>query len=1073
MTKKKTAPPKAAKLPGKPAQAALAEPGGPAKAGSPALASTVEPAATPPAIRPALAPDVDRTAARFPVVGIGASAGGLVAFEAFFSALPASADPGMAFVLVQHLAPDHKSILADLIRRYTRMQVFQVEDGMVVRPNCAYIIPPNCDMAFLNGALQLLEPAAPRGQRLPIDFFFRSLAQDQHERAIGIVLSGTGSDGTLGVRAIKGAGGMVMVQNTASTEFDGMPRSAIATGLVDYQLPPAEMPAQLIAYAAHAFDKLPRAAGPTGLKTDNALKKIFVLLRAQVGHDFSQYKPSTIHRRIERRMAVHQIASIVDYVKYLQQTPAEVEALFRDLLIGVTHFFRDTEAFAVLQAMVIPQLFVDKPAGSPVRVWAVGCSTGEEAYAIAILLVEHMEATQTSRPVQLFATDIDSQAIATARVGLYPTSIAADVSADRLARFFTLEADGSAYRIHKNIRDLLIFSQQDVIKDPPFSRLDLISCRNLLIYMGAELQKKLIPMFHYALKPGGMLFLGTSEGVGEFDAMFGVMDRKSKLYRRQTDIQSRERGALGRFLPTMTMPELVPQPGAAKAPARAGKPSLREVAEQALLLQVAPAAALVNPQGDILYLHGRSGMFLEPAPGEVGINNILKMAREGLRPGLSKALKQAVAGKAVVRAQHVRVKTNGHHTLVNLRIWPVATRPVASDVAGAAGAAGAADAVDTAEAAASLEPLLYLVTLEEAPPGEPGPAAPAPLHAAPGADGANTGTPADTKAQAEVRIAALLQELRAKDEFLQTTHEELESANEELKSSNEEMQSVNEELQSTNEELETSKEEMQSVNEELATVNAELQTKVADLSLANNDMDNMLASTGIGTVFVDHQLRILRFTPSASKIINLILSDVGRPVAHIVSNLVGYDRLVADIQAMLNTLIPKELEVQTQSGQWYTMRIQAYRTLYNVIEGAVISFVDITALVKSRDDLRRSNGLQRLGVALHDASDAITVQDLDGRILAWNPGAVRLYGWSETQALAMNVRDRIPAALRGQALATLTQLSKAKIIEPYRTQRLARDGAILEVSMVSTALVNEAGQMYAIATTERAIQAAD
>ncbi|MGL6111509.1 MAG: chemotaxis protein CheB, partial [Rubrivivax sp.] len=804
-------------------------------------------------------PKVETAGARFPIVGIGASAGGLAAFEAFFSGMPASADPGMAFVLVQHLAPDHKSILSDLIRRYTRMQVFEVEDGMVVQPNCAYIIPPNCDMAFLNGALELLEPAAPRGQRLPIDFFFRSLAQDQRERAIGIVLSGTGSDGTLGVRAIKGEGGMVMAQNTASSEFDGMPRSAIATGLVDYQLPPAEMPAQLIAYAAHAFGKLPLPVALPAPATEIALKKIFVLLRAQVGHDFSQYKPSTVHRRIERRLAVHQIASIDDYVGYLQQTPAEVEALFRDLLIGVTNFFRDPEAFQVLEERVIPLLFAGKPPGSTVRVWTTGCSTGEEAYSLAILLVEHMEALKASYTIQLFATDIDSQAIATARAGVYPATIAADVSAERLARFFTLDAGDSAYRVNKGIRDLLVFSEQDVIKDPPFSRLDLISCRNLLIYMGAELQKRLIPLFHYALKPEGMLFLGTSEGVGEFDALFGVIDRKAKLYRRETASYGRERGALGRVPATMTALEPAVQRGVPKVPARGVKPPLRELTEQALLMQVAPAGALVNREGDILYLHGRSGMFLEPAPGEAGTNNILKMAREGLGPALATALHQAVAGKEVVRVQHLSVRTNGHHTLVNLIIRPVAPRLAAVD----------------ADAAASLEAPLYLVILEEAPPVEPAPTAPLQPPAGAG-DGA--------RADADALIAALRQELRAKDEYLQSTHEELESSNEELKSSNEEMQSVNEELQSTNEELETSKEELQSVNEELATVNTELQTKVADLSRANNDMNNLLAGTGIGTVFVDHQLRILRFTPAVSQIINLILSDVGRPVGHIVSN---------------------------------------------------------------------------------------------------------------------------------------------------------------------------------------------
>ena len=469
---------------------------------------------------------------RFPIVGIGASAGGLAAFEAFFSGMPADTDPGMAFVLVQHLAPDHKSILTDLIRRYTRMQVFEVEDGMRVQINCAYIIPPNHDMAFLNGTLQLLEPAAPRGQRLPIDFFFRSLAQDQHERAIGVVLSGTGSDGTLGIRAIKGEGGMVMAQNPESIEFDGMPRSAIATGLVDYELPPAEMPAQLIAYTTHAFGKPPRPATPPP-KTESALKKIFVLLRAQTGHDFSQYKPSTTQRRIERRMAIHQIEAMNGYVKFIQQAPEEVEALFRDMLIGVTRFFRDPEAFKALEEQIIPKLFAGKGADATIRIWVPGCSTGEEAYSLAILLAEHQEALKQSFNLQVFATDIDSQAIATARAGIYPASIATDLTPERLARFFAPEPGDSVYRINKGIRDMLVFSEQNVIKDPPFSRLDLISCRNLLIYLGGDLQKKLIPLFHYALNPGGYLFLGTSETVGEMGDLFAALDRKQKIYQRK------------------------------------------------------------------------------------------------------------------------------------------------------------------------------------------------------------------------------------------------------------------------------------------------------------------------------------------------------------------------------------------------------------------------------------------------------------------------------------------------------------------------------------------------------------
>ena len=972
----------------------------------------------------------------FPIVGIGASAGGLAAFQAFFSGIPSDTRPGLAFVLVQHLAPDHKSILGELIQHHTPLQVFEVADGMTVQPNCIYIIPPNRDMAFLNGALHLLEPTAPHGHRLPIDFFFRSLAQDQHERAICIVLTGAGSDGTLGVRAIKSEGGMVMAQRLDSAEYDGMPRSAIATGLVDYELSPVEMPAQLIAYAAYAFGKSPRLAATLAPGIENVLQKIFVLVRAQTGHDFSQYKPSTLHRRIERRMAVHQIEAIDGYVKYLQQTPAEVEALFRDLMIGVTRFFRDPEAFQVLEQDIIPRLFAGKPAGAVIRVWSPGCSTGEEAYSIAILLLEHMQALKQNYTVQVFATDIDSQAIATARAGRYPASIATDLSVQRLAHFFTAEADGNAYRIHKGLRDMLVFSEQDVIKDPPFSKLDLISCRNLLIYMGSELQRKLIALFHYALNPGGLLFLGTSESVGESGDLFGVLDRKAKLYQRKDAIRGARHTAMDRLLFPVT------KVGAAHSRsvrAPSAKQSLRELTEQALLQQLAPVAALVNGQGDILYLHGRTGLYLELAPGEAGINNILKMAREGLRRDLTIALHKAARTAEIVQCPDLRVKTNGHFTTVNLSIYPLAT-----------------------DAAAPSGALLYLVILAEAH-IDLEQATEVTLSVIAGME-----NPDDPAEGADPRIAALRQELRAKEEYLQTTNEELETANENLKSSNEEMQSVNEELQSANEELETSREELQSVNEELITVNAELQTKVTDLSRANNDMNNLLAGSGVGTVFVDHQLRILRFTPEARAIINLIQGDEGRPVAHLVSNLVGYDRLVADVQVVLDSLISKEVDVETTAGKWYTMRILPYRTLDNVIEGAVLTFVDITEMVRTREALQKANEVLRLAVVVRDAHDAITVQDLDGRMLAWNPGAVRMYGWSEAEALEMNVRDRTPKALREAAMERVHQLSQAEILEPFRTQRITKNGTAVEVWMTATALLNKAGKMYAIATTERA-----
>ena len=980
---------------------------------------------------------MEKTSASFPVVGIGASAGGLAAFEAFFAGMPAETDPGMAFVLVQHLDPNHKSILTDLIRRYTRMQVFEVEDGMRVHPNCAYISPPNRDMAFLNGSLQLMEPAAPRGRRLPIDFFFRSLAQDQHERAICIVLSGTGSDGTLGVRDIKSEGGMVMVQKPDTTEYDGMPRSAIGTGLVDFELPPAEMAAQLIAYTRHAFGKPSQPGTVPAPKAESALKKIFILLRAQTGNDFSLYKTNTIHRRIERRMAVHQISTMDGYVKFLQQTPAEVEALFRDMLIGVTNFFRDPEAFKALEEQVIPKLFMGKPVGGTIRVWVPGCSTGEEAYSIAILLAERQEAMKQNFQVQVFATDIDGQAIATARSGLYPASIASDISPERLARFFTADRDSSSYRVHKGIRDLLVFSEQNVIKDPPFSKLDLVSCRNLMIYLGGELQQKLIPLFHYAIIPRGYLFLGTSESIGGADDLFCVVERKTKLYQRKEDYQAAHRMALSRFLPAMTAID-VALPRAAGKVAFPAKMPLRELTEHALLQQVVSAGALVTSHGDILYLHGRTGLYLEPAPGEVEINNILKMAREGLRRELIMALRSAVGLKEVVRHPGLRVKTNGHFTTVNLIIRPVTTG-----------------------AHATPEEPLYLVILEEAETGGIGK-----LAVKPEPSGVSR---KDGDSDSETNIEKLRLELQAKDEYIQTAHEELETSNEELKSSNEEMQSVNEELQSTNEELETSKEELQSVNEELATINVELQTKVTDLSRINNDMNNLLSGTGIATIFVDHQLRILRFTPNATKIINLILSDVGRPVGHIVSNLVGYNALLSDLKIVLETLIPKEAEVQTTTGQWYTLHMMPYRTIDNVIEGAVITFVDISEIVRMREALRKANELLRLAVVVRDAHDAITVQDLEGRILAWNPGAVRMYGWSEAEALAMNIKDRIPEALRKEALAKVQQLSQAVILEPYCTQRITQKGSVVEISMISSALVDKDGKMYAIATTERAI----
>ncbi len=914
----------------------------------------------------------------FPIVGVGASAGGLAAFEAFFSGMPPDTDPGMAFVLVQHLAPDHKSILSDLVKRYTRMQVFEVEDGMVVKPNCTYIIPPNRDMSLQDGTLKLLEQSSPRGVRLPIDFFFRSLAEDQHEDAICIVLSGTGSDGTLGVRAIKGEGGMVMAQDPDSAEYDGMPRSAIASGLVDYVLPPANMPSQLISYVSNALGKPAGASLAEADRTEDMLRKIFALLKTRTGHDLSEYKQNTVVRRVARRMAVNQIERMPDYVRYLEQTPSEVESLFKDLLIGVTSFFRDPESFAVLQEQVIPRLFAGKSAGASIRVWVPGCSTGEEAYSIAMLLQEHADASNQHLKLQVFATDIDRRAIEHARAGVYPAGIAANITPERLEHFFSRQTDGGSYRVQKTLRDILIFSEQDVVRDPPYSNLDLISCRNLLIYMRPQLQQKLIPLFHYSLNTGGFLFLGTSETVGEFANLFATLSRKASLYQARQPYPGAPHVAYGQYLLPRAKEAAVRQPPA-KAPSVI-EPSLRELTELVLLKDYAPVAALVDERGEILYLHGRTGLYLEPSPGEAGMQ-ILKMAREGLRRELTSALHLAVARHEIVRRPGLRVKTNGDFTTVNLTVRPASTGSVAT-----------------------VAPELYLVVFEEAP----------------NADREHSGelTPADSAghaepatATAEARIAALEDQLRGKDEYLQSANEELQTSNEELKSTNEELQSVNEELQSTIEELETSKEELQSVNEELATVNAELQSRIDELVQLNNDVNNMLAGTGIGTIFVDGQLRIMRFTPTITDLIDLLPSDTGRPVGHIATRLVGYDSLETDVQQVLQSLTPKSVEVQTKAGLWYMLRIQPYRTQRASIEGAVITFFDITELKRTQASLRQSSEemqvlAERLNVAreeeraavaweLHDeVSQALaviraTMSDWNGKLSAGVPSNTR------------------------------------------------------------------------------------
>jgi chemotaxis methyl-accepting protein methylase len=833
------------------------------------------------------------------VVGIGASAGGLEALDLFLRNVPA--DSGLAFVIVQHLDPTQKSSMVELLQRATSMKVLQVKDRTPVQPACVYLIPPNKQMSILHGCLHLLDRVATHGLHLPIDYFFRSLADDQQECSIGVVLSGMGSDGTLGLRAIKEKGGLTLVQEPASAKCDSMPKSALDAGLADFVAPLEALPGKISDYLEHA-SLIAKSIENHVDKAESAFQKILILLREQTGHDFSLYKNLPVSRRIERRMGVHQIDKIVTYVRFLQDNPQELALLFKELLIGVTSFFRDSAPWEKLKTEVIPAILKDRTLSRTLRAWMIGCSTGEEAYSLAIVFKEALEQFKPAQSfsLQIFATDLDGDAIEKARAAVYPPNIAADVSPERLSAFFIKVEHG--YQITKTIREMVIFASQNVILDPPFTKMDFVSCRNLLIYLSSELQKRLLPVFHYSLNPGGVLLLGSSETIGEFTDYFSPLDDKARLYRRN-DFHVETRPVV--FPPAF--------PPGVKTPlsAKASKPALnlQSLADQLLLQKYSPAAVLVNDKGDILYISGRTGKYLEPAAGKVNWN-IFVMAREGLRYELNHLFQKALQQKDAVTLKNVAVRTDGEMQTVDITVQAMV------------------------EPEALKGSVMIVLKDVEAPPE------------AKVSDKDKWSSPGTVLSKMEQELQQAQQEVRIARDEMQIFREEAKSANEEMQSMNEEMQSTNEELQSTNE-------EMQSTNDEMQTLNHELNAKVGDLSRANNDMKNLLDSTELTTLFLDKALNVRLFTTGSNKVFRLRRGDVGRPITDIASDLF-YSELADDAREVLRTLLAHEKEVTTRDGRCFLMRIMPYRTLENTIEGVVITFVDVTVSKTVEEELRKT-----------------------------------------------------------------------------------------------------------------------
>lgn len=849
--------------------------------------------------------------ATFPIVGVGASAGGMEAFSQILRQL--SSKTGMAFVFVQHLHPGYESALTEILARETAMPVIEVTDDMAVQPDHVYVIPPGYYLGIQHGMLQLLPRPQAHERRLPVDQFLRYLAAEQGSGAIGVVLSGTGSDGVLGLKAIKAEGGITFAQDEASAKYDGMPHSAISSGAVDFVLPPERIASELENIAHHPLVTQGHSGRVPGALTadGNTLDKILMMMRRHSGHDFTYYKRNTIQRRIRRRMVLHKMERPEDYVRYLQDTPGELDELFHDILINVTDFFRDPEVYELLAQKVFPIMVpVGRASARPVRIWVPGCSSGEEAYSLAIALLEFLGEDAANTPVQIFATDIDEIAINRARMGAYPENITQDVSPERLRRFFTQVEGG--YQINKGIRDMCVFAGQNVAKDPPFSHLDFISCRNLLIYLGPVLQKRVMRTFHYALKPDGFLLLGAAESIGEFSDLFRAVDAKARIYAKKS-VATPAHVEFG--MPLEPIPHRSPltvQPGDVghgDPPGGSAAADVQREADRVLMNHYAPPGVVINDNMEILAFRGHTGTYLEPTPGEASLS-LLKMARPDLMVALSAAVRESMASHSSANRHDIHLKVDGRSRRVDIEVTPLALSGIPNHY--------------------------YLVVFQE-----------------PSVSSAVSGKKAHQPARAEdnktEEVRHLEQELAATKEYLQSVIEQKETNNEELRSANEEIQSSNEELQSINEELETAKEELQSTNEELATVNDELESRNTELTRVNNDLTNLIASVNIAIVIVGQDLRIRRFTPQAEKLLNLIGGDVGRPISDITAN-IAVPQFKEILTAAIDQVQTREESIQDKSGSWYSVRVRPYKTLDNKIDGAVAVFIEIDAMKRALDE---------------------------------------------------------------------------------------------------------------------------